>query len=63
MQADKHLDKSHIDYFASADSERQKEYTNFIACKCILRGIRIDASNYIEDMHSALCVSVAMEKY
>ncbi len=63
MQVDKHTDKNHKDYIIPADDERQKEYANFIARECILCGIRIDSSNNIEDMHSALRVTIAMEKY
>ena len=63
MQANKDTDRNHIDYVIPADSERQKEYANFIARECILRGIRIDVSNNVEDMQSALRLAVAMEKY
>jgi hypothetical protein len=63
MQANKDTYRNHIDYVIPADSERQKEYANFIARECILRGIRIDVSNNVEDMRSALRLAVAMEKY
>jgi len=63
MQANKDTDRNHIDYIIPAVSERQKEYANFIARECILHGIRIDVSNNVEDMQSALRLAVAMEKY
>ena len=64
MQADKENDRNHIDYVVPPlDDERQKEYANFIARECLIRGIRIDSSDNYNDWRSALCMSVAMEKY
>jgi hypothetical protein len=64
MQVDRELDRNHIDYVVPPfNNERQKEYANFIACECILHGIKIDASDNFEDWRSILHMSVSMEKY
>jgi hypothetical protein len=64
MQVDRELDCYHIDYVVPPfNNERQKEYANFIACECILHGIKIDASDNFEDWRSILRMSVSMEKY
>jgi hypothetical protein len=64
MQVDRELDRNHIDYVVPPSyNERQKEYANFIARECILRGIKIDASDNFEDWRSILGMSISMEKY
>ena len=64
MHANRETDKMHIDYVVPpGDNDKKREYANFIARECILRGIRIDVSDNFEDWRAALRLSVAMEKY
>jgi len=64
MQANRETDNTHIDYVVPpGNDEKKKEFANFIARECILRGIRIEMSDNLEDWRSALRMSVAMENY
>jgi hypothetical protein len=62
MQADKESDPQHIDYIVPPfDDEKQKQYANFIARKCIIQGLQIVSCD--NEWRSLLRESVAMEKY
>jgi hypothetical protein len=64
MQANREMDKTHIDYIVPpGNDKKKKEYANFITHERILRGIQIEISDNFEDWRSALCMSVAMENY
>jgi hypothetical protein len=64
MQGNKESDELHIDFVVPPmDDEKQKQYANFIARECIIRGLRIDARDNFEVWRSMLRESVALEKY
>jgi hypothetical protein len=63
MQANRASDSLHIDYVIPMnDPERLRNYSNFIARECLLRGIKLIGSQ-VEEWRTALRMSVAMEQY
>jgi len=63
MQADKEEDVYHIDYIIPVDDPAKKrQYTQFIARECQLRGLRLHGP-HVQEWHSILCSSVSMERY
>jgi len=63
MQATKESDMRHIDYIIPVnDPEKQRQYSQFIARECFLRGIRLHGTQ-VDEWRSLLRVSVSMEKY
>jgi len=64
MQANKEQDPHHIDYVVPPlNDAKQKEYANFIARECLIRGLRIDQSSNYNEWRDMLRVSISMEKY
>jgi hypothetical protein len=63
MQADRETDKHHIDYVIPAGSmEKQRQYAQFIARECHLRGLQL-LGTQVEEWQAMRCGSVAMEKF
>jgi hypothetical protein len=63
MQANKEDEPKHIDYIIPGDdSEKKRQYSQFIARECCLRGISLHGTQ-VEEWRSLLRSSVAMEKY
>jgi len=62
MQADRETDDHHIDYVIPASSmEKQRQYAQFIARECHLRGLQLIGTQ-AEEWRVLLHTSVAMEK-
>jgi hypothetical protein len=62
MQADRETDDHHIDYVIPAGSmEKQRQYAQFIARECHLRGLQLIGTQ-AEEWRVLLHTSVAMEK-
>jgi hypothetical protein len=63
MQADRETDEHHIDYIIPAGSmEKQRQYAQFIARECHLRGLQL-LGMQVEEWRAMLRGSVAMEKF